>query len=236
MGEKTPQQETPQQEAPQQEAPQQPSYGKFNSAEDLLKSYTELEKTHYTKLNELHQTKEQLHSIQNPKKSVSELLADFRQANTPIDYEVMRKNGYEKEIVDIVQNAEQANNQVREAQLKAEQLEADRIFGESKNEIVEFSNNLFNGETFNDTEREVIKGLESTNPLLLAKITSLLHEGYDSMSNQQNLFNPYTQRLQNSSDVFKSEAEYRNEMRSDKFRADKNYRDSVIAKANRSFL
>jgi len=213
-----------------------PNYGKFNDLDSLRNSYEELEKTHYTKLNELHQTKEQLSSIQNPKKSVSELLADFKSAGTPIDYAIMKEAGYDKEIVDIVQNAEMANAQVREAQLKAEQLEADRIFGQSKNDIIEFSNNLFNGETFNDADREVIKGLESSNPLLLAKLTSMLHEGYDHMSNQQSLFNPYTQRLQNSSDTFKSQSEYRDAMRDPKFSSDKNWRDSVIAKANRSFL
>jgi hypothetical protein len=99
---------------------------------------------------------------------------------------------------------------------------------------LEFSNELFNSESFTDKDRATIDELQQTNPHLLAKFSSLLYEGYKATPTA-NISNPYTSRLGSSGDKFNNEKEYQMAMRDPRFASDKNFRNTIIAKANRSF-
>jgi hypothetical protein len=220
----------------EQEQEQDLILGKFKSYEDLEKSYTELEKTHYQKLNEFHNVKKEYEALKNPKVPLKDLVQQkLEEGNGVIDYEEFKEIGYDPEIVDIMKANIEAQKALEETRKNQALLEAEKILGEDKDKIVNFTNELFNSDTFSESEKQYIEELNSNNPSLLAKISSMLYEGYKSSENQ-GLFNPYTNRFATSTDKYSSEAEYRKDIMRPEFKNDKSFRDRVLAKAKRSFL
>jgi len=209
--------------------------GRFKSYDDLAKSYQELEKTHYQKLNEFQNIKKEYEALKNPKIPLTELVQQKLEENNGIlDYDEFKKAGYDPEVVDIVKGNIEAQKALEETRKAQKLLEAEKILGENKNEIVQFSNDLFNSDTFADEEKALIAQLNEENPTLLAKISTFLYEGYKANSDK-GLFNPYTSRLQNSTDLYKSEKEFQADMRRPEFKNDKAFRERILAKASRSF-
>jgi len=213
------------------------SFRNFKSIEDLKKSYEELEKTHYQKLNEFHQLKQKVEQLENPKRSLSEILEE-KLSNKPYleetDRQQLKELGYTDEVIDIVKSNIESSKALKELEAKQKTLEALEILGEQRNEIVEFTNELFSGDYFSEQEKAMIQNLNESNPSLLAKISKMLYEGYQAQPDSQ-LFNPYTQRLGSSQDKFTSEKELQQAMRDPRFSSDKAFRDSIMAKAKRSF-
>jgi hypothetical protein len=228
------QEQSQEQEQQEQQQQQQTDFGKFENLEELKKAYNELEAKHYTELNNKFKIQEELEKLKNPKKSLTELVKEKVDNNLPIDYTEFKELGYESDIVDIVKNSIETSKALLENAYKNELLLAEQTLGEERESIVNFANELFNSESFTDKDRETIDNLQQTNPHLLAKFSSLLYEGYKATPTA-NISNPYTSRLGSQGDKFKSEAEYRDAMRDPRFASDKNFRNAMIAKANRSF-
>ena len=186
--------------------------------------------------NDFLKTKEELLKAQNPQKSLSEMITEKIDNKLPIDYEEFQKLGYTSEMVDIIKGSIETTRTAREQSKELAILEAQNYLGENKQEVLNFTNEFFNSDNFSDTEKQDIKKLEETNPLLIAKLSKVLHESYTATQSQNMINNPFTSRMSNSNDVFKSEADLREAMRSPQFTADKNYRASIISKMNRSKL
>jgi len=213
------------------------NFRNFKSVEDLKKSYEELEKTHYQKLNEFHQLKQKVEQLENPKKSLSEILEEKLSQKSYLDdndRQQLKELGYTDEVIDIVKSNIESSKALKELEAKQKTLEALEILGEQRNEIVEFTNELFSGDYFSEQEKAMIQNLNENNPSLLAKISKMLYEGYQAQPNSQ-LFNPYTQRMGSSQDKFTSEKELQQAMRDPRFSSDRAFRDAVMAKARRSF-
>jgi hypothetical protein len=212
----------------------QEDFGKFKNLEELKKAYEELEKVHYTELNNKFKIQKELEELKNPKKSLTELVKEKLDNNLPIDYSEFKELGYDSDIVDIVKNNLETAKALQENAYKNELLLAEQTLGADRESILEFTNELFNSDSFSEKDREAIDDLQRTNPHLLAKLSTLLYEGYKATPTAS-ISNPYTSRLGSTGDKFNSEKEYQQAMRDPRFANDKNFRNAIIAKANRSF-
>jgi len=186
--------------------------------------------------NDFLKTKEELLKAQNPQKSLSEMVAEKLDNKLPIDYEEFQKLGYTSEMVDIIKGSIETTRTAKEQAKELAILEAQNYLGENKQEVLNFTNEFFNSDNFSEQEKQDIQKLGDTNPLLIAKLSKVLHESYTATQSQNMITNPFTSRMSSSNDVFKSEAELREAMRSPQFTTDKNYRASIISKMNRSKL
>ena len=209
---------------------------RFNDIDTLEKSYLELEKEHNRKANELFKLKSKIEELEKPKKSVTELIKEKIENNLPIDYDEFKELGITKEVVDIVKHSVETSKALEQQEREQKLLQAQNYLGENRDEVVSFTNEFFAGETFTDSEREYIKKMNDENPLLLAKFSKVLHESYQQTTSNNSLFNPFTSRMGKANDVFKNESELREAMRDKRFKEDKVYRQSVLAKMSRSNL
>ena len=209
---------------------------RFLDVESLEKSYLELEKEHNRKANEIYQLKSKVKELEEPSKSVTELIKEKIDSNLPIDYEEFNQKGISKEVVDIVKNSIETSKALETQKREQELLKAYNYLGNQKEEVTEFANEFFNGDSFSEAEREQIKKLNEENPLLVAKLSKVLYESYTEATKSNMITNPFTKRMGSSQDVFKSEAELREAMRDDRFKSDKSYRQAVLQKMGRSKL